>query len=59
MKKLFLIILTGLLNFGFFSCTPETLADEVITPQACCGEDGELPPPPPPPPPSEDDVTGG
>lgn len=58
MKKTSLIILTVILNTSLFSCTPETIADEVQE-QACCDEQGHIPPPPPPPAPGEDEVTGG
>lgn len=51
MKKIYLLLLTVFLNVAFFSCTPEALNENVTVPQACCGDDGELPPPPPPPPP--------
>ncbi|WP_243471542.1 hypothetical protein [Winogradskyella sp. MH6] len=51
MKKISVILFTVFLNMAFFSCNPESITDEVI-PQACCGEDGEIPPPPPPPPPT-------
>lgn len=49
MKKLSIIIFTVFLNLAFFSCNPESIVDEAI-PQACCGEEGNIPPPPPPPP---------
>jgi len=48
MKKISLIVFTVILNFMLFSCTPESIVDEVNE-QACCGELGEIPPPPPPP----------
>lgn len=43
-------MLTVFLNLAFTSCTPQSLTDEVSTPQSCCGEDGDIIPPPPPPP---------
>lgn len=42
---------TVFLNSVFLSCNPESIADDNV-PQACCGEQGEIPPPPP-------DVIGG
>ncbi|MAX71227.1 MAG: hypothetical protein CMC76_09030 [Flavobacteriaceae bacterium] len=54
MKKISVILFTVFLNMVFFSCNPESITDEV-TPQACCGEGGEIPPPPPPPPPGGGD----
>jgi hypothetical protein len=56
MKKLSIILFTVLINIAFFACNPESIVDESI-PQACCGEEGNIPPPPPPPPPGG--VTGG
>lgn len=50
MKKIYIIMLTVFLNLAFTSCTPQSLTDEVSTPQSCCGEDGDIIPPPPPPP---------
>ncbi|MEP5253792.1 MAG: hypothetical protein ABJQ39_01955 [Winogradskyella arenosi] len=47
MKKIYIIILTVFLNSVFLSCNPESMVEEVA-PQACCGENGEIPPPPPP-----------
>lgn len=37
---------TVFLNFAFFSCNPESIANEVA-PQACCSQGGEIPPLPP------------
>jgi len=51
MKKIIIILLTIFLNIGLYSCTPQALNEDLQTPQACCGDEGELPPPPPPPPP--------
>lgn len=48
MKKLFIIIVTVFLNLGFQSCTPQALDEDLQMPQACCGDEGEIPPPPPP-----------
>lgn len=48
MKKIYVIAFTVMLNSVFLSCNPESIVDEVV-PQACCGENGEIPPPPPPP----------
>lgn len=51
MKRIIIIMGAALLYLGMQACTPQAL-DEVITPQACCGDDfGDPPPPPPPPPP--------
>lgn len=58
MKKISLIIVTVILNFAIFSCTPESIVDQVNE-QACCGDDEEILPPPPPPPPGDDGVIGG
>lgn len=38
-------------NIFLFSCTPDSIAEDLQTPQACCGEEEHIPPPPPPPPP--------
>ena len=48
---------TVFLNLGFYSCTPEVVAED-LNPQACCDEEGNLPPPPPPPPPGDDGLGG-
>ncbi|WP_170061681.1 hypothetical protein [Nonlabens arenilitoris] len=57
MKKITLIVFTGILISTFISCTPESIIDEAKDIKACCGNEGtiELPPPPPPPP---EDITG-
>lgn len=47
MKKIHLLIFTVFLNIAMFSCTSQSLAEENPSPQACCGDDGELKPPPP------------
>ena len=39
---------------GFTSCTPQGISGDLQMPQACCGDDIEIPPPPPPPPPGDD-----
>ena len=57
MKKIIVIICAVFLNLGLFSCTPQSLTDEV-TPQACCGDDDPILPPPPPPPPPSDKIDG-
>lgn len=46
------MVFTVILNMALFSCTPQSIADENLSPQACCGDDGEITPPPPPPPPN-------
>jgi hypothetical protein len=51
MKKIAIIIFAVFLNMGLFSCTPQSITEDLQTPQACCGDDGDIPPPPPPPPP--------
>lgn len=58
MKKIYSILFTVFLNLAFFSCTPTSIVDEANTPQACCGEDGDLDLPPPPPP-TGGGITGG
>ena len=52
MKKIFLIIVTGFLMSGLFSCTDneelvknKTELNEVKV--ECCGEEEDIPPPPP------------
>ena len=52
MKKIYIILLAVFLNMAFFSCTPNSINEDSQTPQACCGEEGEILPPPPPPPPT-------
>jgi hypothetical protein len=51
MKKIYLIMFTVFLNIGMFSCSPETIKDEVNPQQVeepdCCGGDSPIPPPPP------------
>jgi len=47
MKKTALILFTVFLNICLFSCTPQSLTEDVA-PQACCGDDGDIPPGPPP-----------
>jgi hypothetical protein len=49
MKKVYIILLTVFLNLGFYSCTPDSLAEEQVYLEACCGDGGNIPPPPPPP----------
>jgi len=54
MKKIVLILVTVILNVFLFSCSAdevleESVLDNLETPQACCGEEGNIPPPPPPP----------
>ncbi|MFT4670550.1 MAG: hypothetical protein ACI9M9_002652, partial [Flavobacteriaceae bacterium] len=44
-----------LLFMGFTSCTPQSISEDLKAPQACCGDDIDIPPPPPPPPPGDDD----
>jgi len=51
MRKIINTVFTGFLILGFYSCTPETIEEEIMTPQACCGDTLPIPPPPPPPPP--------
>ncbi|MEY8870282.1 hypothetical protein [Meridianimaribacter flavus] len=55
MKKVYVIICVLGVNMLFYGCNPESISEEV-NPQACCGENGEIPPPPPPPPPPIDPV---
>ena len=53
MKKFFLVVTI----FGTIlctSCTPERMSEDILKPQACCGEDLPIIPPPPPPPPPDD-----
>ena len=45
MQKLYVIIITGFLILGTFSCTPEKVFED-FNPQACCGEELPIPPPP-------------
>ncbi|MEZ4802997.1 MAG: hypothetical protein R2797_09515 [Gelidibacter sp.] len=47
MKKILAIFFTVFLNLAFYSCTPAALQDDTKTPQACCGNEGEILPPPP------------
>lgn len=47
MKKIYLVLFTVILNLGLFSCTPESVADDEIQVEACCGDGGDIPPPPP------------
>ncbi|MCG2419483.1 hypothetical protein K8089_10655 [Aequorivita sp. F47161] len=49
MKKIAFISLTVFLYMSIFSCTPQTISEEVKSTQACCGDVGNFPPPPPPP----------
>ena len=58
MKKVYIILVTVFLNLVVVSCTPTSIVDEAMAPQACCGDDGEIPPPPPPPP-GGGGITGG
>jgi len=48
-EKISIILFTVFLITTFFSCNPESLADEAV-PQMCSGEGTEVPPPPPTPP---------
>jgi hypothetical protein len=50
MKKITLIVFTGILISVFFSCTPESVLNGSEDINACCVDEGtiELPPPPPP-----------
>jgi len=50
MKKITYMFLLLFIGANFTSCTPENIVDEIMEPQSCCGETGEIPPPPPPPP---------
>jgi len=50
MKKISFLLFTVFLTMGIVSCTPTSIVDDAQTPQACCGDDGEIPPPLPPPP---------
>ncbi|PRX14120.1 hypothetical protein [Nonlabens ulvanivorans] len=56
MKKITLIVFTGILISTLISCTPDSIIKDTNDKQACCENEGtiELPPPPPPP----EDVTG-
>jgi len=45
MKKLFYLVPIIIMYAGAISCTPQQLEDTV--PQACCGDDLNIPPPPP------------
>ncbi|MCB0453151.1 MAG: hypothetical protein KDC94_09775 [Aequorivita sp.] len=47
MKKIILLLFTVFLNMGLFSCTPQTISEELKSTQACCGDEGHFPPPPP------------
>lgn len=47
MKKTIIILFTIVLNFGLFSCTPESVTGEIQEQQTCCGDNGTIPPPPP------------
>jgi hypothetical protein len=47
MKKLYLIIFMIFLNVILFSCTPESISEDINEVGLCCGDDGNLPPPPP------------
>jgi len=54
MKKIIIILVTVTLNVFLFSCTSDDIISEEVldnleTPQACCGNEGDIPPPPPPP----------
>ncbi|UGU14191.1 hypothetical protein LS482_10750 [Sinomicrobium kalidii] len=51
MKKIYIILLTGILNLGYYSCTPPDETDDLINNvdiQGCCDEDEPILPPPPP-----------
>lgn len=48
MKKIKFILTVILLNSVLFSCTPESIVENVES-QACCDEGEHIPPPPPPP----------
>jgi len=45
MRKLLYLFAFLFLGANFTSCTPETIADEIIE-QACCDEGEDIPPPP-------------
>ncbi len=45
MKTFILSVLLALGSMAL-SCTPQSFNDELTTPQACCGEDEDIPPPP-------------
>lgn len=47
MKKLYLIVLTVFLNMILFSCTPESISQDINEVGLCCGDDGNIPPSPP------------
>tara|TARA_R110002033_G_scaffold167528_1_gene206747 strand:- start:21268 stop:21438 length:171 start_codon:yes stop_codon:yes gene_type:complete len=51
MKKVIYPIAILLIAMNFSSCNPESIIDQA-EPQACCGEEGNIPPPPPPPDPT-------
>ncbi|MGB5982224.1 MAG: hypothetical protein WBG46_08775 [Nonlabens sp.] len=53
MKKSLTVILCGLFMATLFSCTPESIKEEMNEPQACCDEGTIIFIPPPPP---EDDI---
>ncbi len=55
MKKAVILLFTIVLNIGLFSCTPESVTNEIQEQQTCCGDNGSIPPPPPPPPPGDGD----
>ena len=42
MKKIFLILFTVFLNMSFFSCTPNSISEDLDTVQTQIGEDGEV-----------------
>lgn len=42
MKKIYLILLTVFLNMVFFSCTPNSVNEDLPTVQTDIGEDGEI-----------------
>lgn len=42
------MLFTVFLNVVLFSCTPESLTEEEIYLEACCGDGEDIPPPPPP-----------
>jgi hypothetical protein len=47
MKKVYFLLFLSVFQVFIFSCTPKTLSEEVNNPQACCGEEAQIPPPPP------------
>lgn len=47
MNKLILGLMAIVINISLFSCTKETLAEEEILLQGCCGDGADIPPPPP------------